>query len=58
MSESKRPQVGTIGWRDLTVENAESVRDFYQGVVGWETSAVDMSGYSDFNLISPGAGSA
>ena len=58
MSDSKRPQVGTIGWRDLTVENAESVRDFYQGVVGWETSAVDMGGYSDFNLIPPGAGSA
>ena len=30
MSESEKPQVGTICWRDLTVDDAEAVRDFYE----------------------------
>lgn len=29
---------GTIGWVDLTVADAESTRDFYRDVVGWETA--------------------
>lgn len=58
MSDSKRSSVGTIGWRDLTVQDAEMVRDFYRGVVGWETSAVDMGGYSDFSMIPPGSDEA
>ena len=28
--------LGTINWRDLTVENAEEIRDFYSNVVGWQ----------------------
>ncbi len=40
--------VGQIGWIDLTVPGAESVRDFYREVVGWTSSDVDMGGYSDF----------
>ena len=35
MSDAPKPAVGTIGWKDLTVENAERVRDFYMGVAGW-----------------------
>ncbi len=58
MGDSKRSSVGTIGWRDLTVQDAEKIRDFYQGVVGWETSAVDMGGYSDFSMIPPGTDEA
>jgi predicted enzyme related to lactoylglutathione lyase len=37
----------------LTVENAQEIRDFYQSVVGWDTSEVDMGGYSDFCMVSP-----
>jgi predicted enzyme related to lactoylglutathione lyase len=48
-----KPQVGSIGWHDLTVENAEQVRDFYEQVVGWTSSPVDMKGYSDFNMVTP-----
>jgi predicted enzyme related to lactoylglutathione lyase len=48
---SEKQQPGTVGWRDLTVADAESVRDFYAGVVGWQWSAVDMGGYSDFNML-------
>lgn len=54
MSGDDKPQVGAVGWQDLTVANAEEVRDFYQSVVGWKTEPVDMGGYSDFNLIPPG----
>ncbi len=56
MSEAPKPEVGTIGWVDLTVANAGDVKDFYRQVVGWSTSAVDMGGYSDFCMNAPGSG--
>lgn len=52
MSETMK--VGTIGWSDLTVPNASEVLDFYKKVVGWESSEVDMGGYSDFNVEASG----
>ena len=45
---------GKIGWIDLTVSNAEGVRDFYQSVTGWTPSGVDMGGYRDFCMHPPG----
>lgn len=56
MSDAKSPAVGTIGWRDLTVENAEETRDFYQAVVGWRPDPVDMGDYSDFSMFSSESG--
>ena len=56
MNEIKKPEVGTIGWIDLTVEDAANVRDFYAAVAGWVPSAVDMGDYSDFNMSSPATG--
>ena len=56
MADSKKPAVGSITWRDLTVKDAEKVRDFYSKVVGWKTSPVDMGGYNDFNMNLPGSG--
>ncbi len=47
------PQTGTIGWCDLTVPNAEQLRDFYAQVVGWKPEPVDMGGYEDFNMVAP-----
>lgn len=47
---------GSIAWTDLTVENADAVRDFYRAVVGWEVSEVDMGGYSDYCMNRPGDG--
>lgn len=47
---------GKILWQDLTVDDAESVKDFYKQVVGWESSVVDQGDYNDFN-IHPQAGS-
>ncbi len=46
-----KPVPGSIGWHDLTVSDAESVRDFYQAVAGWEPSPVDMDGYADFSML-------
>ena len=42
------PESGTIGWFDLTVEDAEHVRDFYQAVVGWKAAPLSMGDYDDF----------
>lgn len=47
------PKVGTIGWMDLTVGNAEKVRDFYGAVVGWTHDRFDMGGYADYVMKSP-----
>src|SRR5690606_6763602 len=51
MSEKK--QFGKIAWRDLTVPNAEEVRDFYCKVVGWEYGEQSMGDYDDYNIIDP-----
>src|SRR5689334_12438889 len=56
MSETDRPEVGTVGWTDLTVPNAEEVRDFYHQVVGWTPQPLDMGGYSDFVMAAPASG--
>lgn len=52
MSETS-PTPGSIAWHDLTVPDAESVRDFYRDVAGWEPEGVDMGGYEDFQMLRP-----
>jgi predicted enzyme related to lactoylglutathione lyase len=47
---------GKIEWIDLTVPDAERVRDFYARVTGWSASPVDMEGYQDFCMVPEGAG--
>jgi predicted enzyme related to lactoylglutathione lyase len=60
MSDASKPQVGTIGWCDLTVPNADEVRDFYAEVVGWKPDALSMGDYNDYVMTVPedGAGVA
>jgi len=53
MSSGNGATVGAIVWQDLTVENAEQVRDFYKAVVGWGSQGEDMGGYEDFHMITP-----
>lgn len=55
MSDVKRPAVGSIAWRDLTVPDAGAIRDFYSRVVGWTAEPLDMGGYADFNMSMPGS---
>lgn len=54
MTNVTTPPVGTIVWMDLTVPDAEALRDFYAQVVGWETSPLPMPGYRDFTMMPPG----
>jgi hypothetical protein len=44
---------GQIGWVDLTVTDAEGIRDFYQQVTGWTPSPVQMGDYQDFCMVAP-----
>ncbi len=53
-----KPEVGTIGWIDLTVQNADTVRDFYKNVVGWVDEAVAMGEYNDYMMKTPVSGTA
>jgi predicted enzyme related to lactoylglutathione lyase len=43
-------------WNDLTVAEAEMVRDFCSAVVGWKFEPVEMGGYSDYNMNLPSSG--
>ena len=45
---------GKIGWIDLTVDDAEGVRDFYKAVVGWGYETVSMGDYADYSMTAPG----
>ena len=56
MSTSPKPGIGRIAWHDLTVADAERVRDFYAAVVGWKPEPVDMGGYADYNMTAPDTG--
>ncbi|MFC2150004.1 VOC family protein [Calditrichota bacterium] len=53
---SEKPKQGQIIWRDLTVEDAGRVRDFYKEVVGWKSTDHDMGEYNDFNIALPETG--
>ncbi len=56
MSSKEKPEVGTITWFDLTVPDAENLKDFYSKVVGWKSEPVSMGDYNDFNMNSPESG--
>ena len=55
---SGNSQVGKIGWIDMTVDDAEGVRDFYKSVVGWDHEDVSMGDYSDYSMTLPQSGEA
>ncbi len=54
MAES--PNVGSVVWFDLSVPDAESVRDFYRSVVGWEAKPLSMGDYDDYEMKRPADG--
>lgn len=53
---SHAPAPGSIGWIDLTIDDASTLRDFYQSVVGWSVSEVSMGAYADFCMHPAGEG--
>jgi len=58
LMSDKKANVGSTGWIDLTIPNAEGIRDFYSNVVGWKSSPVAMDGYSDYTMTEPESGNA
>lgn len=50
--------IGKIGWIDMTVANAQQVRDFYETVVGLKAEDVAMGDYNDYALTMPASGTA
>lgn len=51
MSSSPTSKAGKAGWIDLTVSDADGIRDFYAAVVGWTPEPVPMGEYSDYNMV-------
>ena len=51
---SVTPAPGTISWQDLTVADADGLRDFYQAVVGWKPEPLSMGTYQDFVMNAEG----
>lgn len=45
---SEQLPVGSIGWIDITVDDASSLRDFYRDVTGWDCEGHSMGDYEDF----------
>jgi predicted enzyme related to lactoylglutathione lyase len=56
VSDETRPEIGAVTWRDLTVADAQAVRDFYQQVIGWKAERQSMGDYDDFNMLTPDTG--
>jgi predicted enzyme related to lactoylglutathione lyase len=56
-AKSSTPLPGSVTWMDLTVPDADPVRDFYAEVAGWRPSPIEMGGYSDYVMTAgEGAG--
>lgn len=47
-----------IGWLDITVQDATSLRDFYSEVANFETQGIKMGDYEDYVLKADGQGVA
>lgn len=53
MSDESVPKAGKLVWFDLTVQNADKIRDFYSDVTGWKYTRHEMGGYEDYCMIPP-----
>lgn len=56
MSKSEKPEIGSITWCDLTIPDADGVKDFYSRVIGWKPEAVSMGEYNDYSMVAPESG--
>jgi len=45
--------IGAINWMDITVEDAEALRAFYEKTVGWNSMPIGMGDYNDYCMMSP-----
>lgn len=58
MSNKEKPEIGSVGWFDITVPDAEKLQQFYSKVIGWKSEPVPMAkgSYTDFNMKAPKSG--
>lgn len=56
MSQAQGPRTGLIKWADLTVDNAEEVRDFYSAVLGWGHVGMPVDGREDYLMTNSESG--
>jgi hypothetical protein len=47
---------GNVMHMDLTIPNADEVRDFYQAVAGWGSMGLSMGDYDDYVMMDVRAG--
>lgn len=47
-------QPGSMPWRDITVDDAAGLRDFYASVTGWTWRGESMGDYEDYSMIPAG----
>jgi predicted enzyme related to lactoylglutathione lyase len=50
------PRTGLIKWADLTVDNAEEVRDFYSAVLDWGWTALEVGDREDYLMTNSESG--
>lgn len=55
MSDNNKMPPGSVMWVDLTVPDAEKVKDFYKEVVNWNPQPLSMGEYDDYNMVMPGS---
>ena len=46
-------KIGEIVWVDLTIPDAEKVREFYSAVTGWGADAFPVADYNDYVISTP-----
>ena len=51
MTKAEKTRFGSIGWVDLSVQDAEAVKTFYEKTVGWSSAPVSMGDYADYNML-------
>lgn len=49
-------EVGSIGWVDISTDDAVALKDFYAAILGVQTEPTVMGDYSDFTLLTPSSG--
>ncbi len=50
---SSNAEIGAVGWFDLTIPNADELRDFYSKVIGWRPEPSSMGEYNDYVMKTP-----
>ncbi len=45
---SEKPIVGSVTWRDLTIEDAAGLQAFYHRVAGWDVETASQGEYDDY----------